>query len=475
MYNISVDDVKNAYQGLTETTFSRGKSIRIPVFNNSAGLSGNNKSNLKKEYKVQKGETLYSIGKLHNVSVEALLSANSFLKDGGLKDGMVIEIPEKQIENIKAVNTVQGQGNLKKFDAPYAYKGETVRIGILLPFLDDKGSIQKEKIVEYYEGFLLAVKALKEKGLNADIYAFDIGTEKTTKKLESLLGTNEMEGLHLIIGGVSKQQIDILSKFSKRTGIKYVVPFGSTNDIYSTPTLFQMTSSHSSLYPKAIAAFKGQFRNYNIIFVSEAGSNNDKSDFVNELKKDLTKSGIQFKTTASSSSLLTDIRKVADASKKNILVPTSSSEMTLRRVIAAINSMTTESVELFGYPEWQVYTQHTTSLHKYGAYIYSIFFLDEQQRQVQDFTNEYKRWYNKNLINSYPKYGFLGYDTGLSFLTALNNYGSSFDTNISNITPPTLQSAIYFEKVNNGGFVNNGLYLIHYKDGSGIEKIDVSK
>lgn len=477
MYKISVDDIKDANPGLTESTFSIGKTIKIPVFNglpSSGSLPESNTFRPDSEYKVQKGETLYSIGKANNTTVEALLNANPSLKNGGLRDGMTIIIPRAQATNTN--NVSRAEYIPTSIETPAASKGETVRVGILLPFTDNSGSIAKEKLAEYYEGFLLAVKEMKSKGLNAEIYTFDTGSEKNTKRLESLMETNEMNSLHLIIGGVSKQQIDALIKFSKKTGIKYVIPFGSSNEINNDPLLFQMTSSHSSLYPEVTSAFVKRFSNYNIIFVSEAGSNNDKMDFVNALKKNLSKSAIQSKTITNSSNLLNDLKAELDATRQNIIVPTSSTEVTLRRITASADLITENSITLFGYPEWQTYSGQEENLHKYNSYIYSIFFLDEEQSGVKDFASQYKQWYNKNLINSFPKWGYLGYDTGLYFLTALKQYGSSFDNSISRINVPTLQSSISFEKINdkNGGFVNNGIYFIRYKENLGLEKINIT-
>lgn len=474
MYKITEQDIKDANPGLSESNFRAGQRIKIPqlesnaVSYNEISSSANNGKNL---YQVRKGETLYSIGKAHNVSVNDLLNANTGLRESGLKDGMSIVIPEK---NSQKIDTGNAQIVTIDSEVPYAPKGDVVRVGILLPFLDSKGSIAQEKLAEYYEGFLLAVKNLKNKGLNAEIYTFDIGSEKNTKKLESLLGTTEINSLHLIIGGVSKQQIDVLTKFSKETGIKYVMPFGSTSQMRTSPTLFQVTSSHSSLYPEIVEAFKKQYQGYNIIFVSEAGTNNNESKFVAELKKGLSASDIQFKTTASSSSLTNDINKALNTSGKNVLIPTSSSELTLRRIISAINTVNGD-ITLFGYPEWQIYSQHQTVLHKYNSHIFSIYFVDENQREVQNFTSEFKKWYNKELINSFPKYAYLGYDAGLYFLTALNKYGSSFENEASRIKVATAQSAIHFERDGEqGGYINRGLYFIHYKTNSDIEKIDIS-
>ncbi|MDR1090068.1 MAG: LysM peptidoglycan-binding domain-containing protein [Prevotella sp.] len=468
MYNISVDDIKDANQGLNESSFKTGKTIKIPAFGAAANAPATTSAST---YNVQKGETLYSIGKKHNVSVEALLASNPSVKDSGLKEGTTLNIPVKTslpaYDNRRPVKPEAATESVSK--------GETVRIGIFFSFTDTGSSIQKDKLAEYYEGFLLALRDLKAKGLNAEVYTFDTGPEKSTKRLESLFGTNEVKSLNLMIGGVSGQQIEAMSKFSKKTGIRYVIPFGSTNSIESDPGLFQMTTSHSNLYPEIIPAFVKKFSGYNIIFISETGSN-DKADFVAELKKGLSKSNFQFKTITGSENLLENIN-INLSPGKNILVPASSSEAALRKVLATMELLSASSVSLFGYPEWQAYTQHTEALHKFDSYIYSIFFLDEEQKEVQDVASQYKSWYGKNMINSFPKWGYLGYDAGLFFLTALKQYGSEFESDLTKIKVQTLQSAINFKHTNGkgGGYINNGLYFVHYKTNSSIEKVDISK
>jgi LysM repeat protein len=464
MYYISVDDIKDANPGLNENSFNIGKIIKIPRFGNA---TGNTLSTTVSEYRVQKGETLYSIGRRHEVSVESLLAVNSSVKETGLKEGMVLNIPGRSTS--QTVNYIP----VEQTYSTSVSKGETVRVGVLFSFTDDNSSIQKDKLAEYYEGFLLAVRDLKAKGLNAEIYTFDIGQEKNTKKLENLLGTNEMKNLDLIIGGVSKQQIDMLSGFSRKTGIKYVIPFGSISSNDSESAIFQMTTSHSSLYAEVVNAFIKKFGAYNIIFVSETGSDNDKSDFISELKKGLSKAKIEFKTITNSDDLPGSL-KANLGSDKNILIPTSSSEITLRKLATTVGTLSSSPVSLFGYPEWQAYTQHTASLHKFDSYIYSIFFLDERQKEVQNISAQYKLWYNRDMINSFPRWAYLGYDTGLYFLTALKQYGSGFDPNIGRLKVSTLQSAVDFDKEKKG-YINNGLYLVHYKTDSSIEKTDISR
>jgi len=477
MYSVSEDEVKKANPGLSETTFSKGKTIKIPKFSSAAGNNASYTNEISGAYRVRKSETLYSIGKAHNVSVEALLNANPNLKQGGLKEGTYIIIPavSSPRPSTTPVATTPVE-TVAVTETPYAPKGETVKVGILFPFLDNKGTVNKDKLVEYYEGFLLAVKDLKSKGLNAEIYTFDIGAEKNSKKLQSLLGTNELKNLHLIIGGVSDQQIDALTKFSKETGIKYVIPFGSVKAATSSPTIFQMTSSHSALYPEITDAFIKKYGGYNIIFVSEVGSNRDKLDFTDALKRKLTELSLESKSVNYSSNLVADIKAVASTSGKNVLIPLSSSEATLKKIIAAANSLDMDNITLFGYPEWQIYGQQAENLHKYEACLYSIFFLNEKQSSAQKFAEDYKKWYNKKLINSFPKYGYLGYDTGLYFLTVLNRFGSDFAPEATEFHVPTLQSAVSFNQLDGkGAFINKGVYFVNYKKNSDIEKNDIGK
>src|SRR5690606_3901205 len=105
---------------------------------------------------------------------------------------------------------------------------DVIKVGLLLPFLDETGGAHF-RLQEYYEGFLLAVDELKNKGIDLELYVFEIGKGNDTKKLVSLLETLEMQSLNLIIGGVNDAQIKTLSDFSKAKNIKYVVPFSQSN------------------------------------------------------------------------------------------------------------------------------------------------------------------------------------------------------------------------------------------------------
>lgn len=368
------------------------------------------------------------------------------------------------------------QGNNTSYSLP---EDGVVRVALLLPFLQGSKNVPADRIIEYYEGFLLAVQELKEKGLNAEIYTFDIDADDDTQRLESILSTNELNNLNLIIGGVSEKQVQLISDFSRQTGVKHVVPFSNKDTgVEDNINMFQVANSPTNLFPKIIQGFTITFADANIIFLDELASDRNKAKFVEDLQNGLKEANIAYHTAPSSASIIDDLNTVIDRSKQNIIVPTSSSEGTLTRILDAMPIITKNQarVSLFGYPEWQAYVNQAIKMHQFNSYMYSMFYLDVNQPEALAFAGKYRTWYNKSFIPSIPKYAHMGYDTGLVFLSAAKKYGSDFASRIKDIKINTLQSALYFEPVSfEAGYINTGVYFINLRPNGTVVKTDISK
>lgn len=478
LYNMSIEDILDANKDLTSENFKIGRVIKVPTVSKKAQQSTANNNNAAKTpaatnsntnkfttHTVIAKETLYSISGRYNISVEDLVEANPSIKTHGLQKNMTLSIP---LDKVNTGNQTIAQNR-------------TIKVGLLLPFLEKQES-QKDRFVEYYEGFLLAVEELKARGFSAEVYAFDIRKGNNTKKLVSLLDTYEMKNLDMIIGGVTEDEISIISDFTQSRGIKYVVPFPIKNySIQKDEKAFYASSPVSDLNTKAARNFCRLFKDYNIIIVSDNGSQNDKHSFISALKTDLINAGITSQTIPNTNNLEATLKAAINPSKRNIIVPSSGSLAALSKIIPALREIKEQSPELvtnlFGYPDWQAYsTQYLTDFFKFETYIYTPFYVENNDPKVQQFTEKFKNWYGKSLMNTFPKYGLLGYDTGIYFMSALGTYGKSFENNLSQIYMPGIQSAFNFEKVaGKNGYTNNGLYFVHYKPDMTIEKIDYSK
>lgn len=483
-YSLTPEDIIAANTGLSINTFQIGKTIRIPFFESNETFSSYEGPVVveQKRHKVKRGETLYSIAQQYEVSVDDIKKQNPSVSSSDLNTNSELTIPVKKVDRElarqDAVN--ESRANVLLSQRKKTDKINVMQVGLLMPFLE-KNDGQPVRIQEYYEGFLMAVDKLKKQGANLELYVFDIGTEKNTKKLESLLTTMEIQNLDLIVGGVSDNQIKILSDFSKSKNIKYVIPFSSKNtEVLNNGNVFQVNTPQAQLYTKASQVFVNKFNKSNIVFLA-TGENDKKDDLITIMKNDLKIKSIPFQSVLISESMSESMLPILDTTKRNILIPASGDIGILGQVFEALNELKETNpeidIDLFGYPEWQTYEQnYLKDYHNHGTYLYSSFYVDKNALETEEFERDFKKWYKRDLQKTYPQYAMLGYDTGLYFLTALYKYGRNFETNINALKVNTTQFAFDFERANNwGGFINTGMYLVNYNTDSTITKSNMSR
>lgn len=476
-YKLKPEDVMRANPGLTVETFQIGRTIRIPFFESYEMVTpyDNQTSNI--VHQVKRGETLYSIAKKYNVSVAAIKQQNPMLSNG-LKTNMELIVPVRREEMERESRTVEDEVNRLLSQERPSRRVDVIKVALLLPFLDHTGGGHL-RLQEYYEGFLLAVEQLKNAGVDLELYVFEIGKGDNTRKLESLLGTLEMQSLHLIVGGVNDAQIKVISDFSKAYNVKYVVPFSQSNgEVLNNGHVFQVNPLSSAVDTKAAAQFVKTFRDANVIFVR--GGRNDKAAFIATLQRSMQQHNQPYQRMDGLDSFNSAIIPLLSSNRENVIVPASGDSNTLRQIITALKMFPEDSddyaISLFGHPEWQTYANFYGDYHLFNTYIYTPFFVDENERQTRLFRDNFHRWYSRNLMDTHPSYGLWGYDTALFFLTALKRYGSAFEQHIADVRVNTLQFAFTFERMNNwGGFVNNGLFLVHYDRNGQIIKTDISR
>lgn len=483
-YSLTPENIIAANPGLSVQTFQIGKTLRIPFFESNETFTSYAGPVVveQQQHKVKRGETLFSISQMYDVSVDELKRENPSIKTNELGTNSVLMIPVKKYNSELARQDAvyESQANVLLSQRKIFEKVNVMQVGLLMPFLE-KNDAQKIRIQEYYEGFLLAVEKLKKEGVNLELYVFDIGTDSNTKKLESLLTTMEIQNLDLVIGGVSDKQIKILSDFSKSKNIKYVIPFSSKNtEVLNNGNIFQVNTPQTKLYSKASQVFVDKFSIANIIFL-ETNEDHEKDSLMAIMKKDLNSRSIPYKSIVISESMDRELTPLLDASKDNILIPSSGNIGVLGEVLSTLNGLrelnSEYNIHMFGYPEWQTYEyNYLKDYHNHGTYIYTSFYVDNDASDTVDFRDGFKKWYKKDLQKTYPQYAMLGYDTGLYFLTALHKYGRNFETKLNSMYVDTTQFAFNFERANNwSGFINTGLYLIHYDTNSRIIKSNKSR
>ena len=346
----------------------------------------------------------------------------------------------------------------------------TIKAAILLPFIQDK------RMVEYYEGFLMAVDSLKRTGISIELYAYNCGEDKAS--LNSILAKDEMKKMNIIFGPSQSQHTKTLAEFAKKHDIRMIIPFSSKEDeVFNNPFIYQINTPQSYLYSEVYEHFTRQFPDANVIILEAANTDKDKIEFIKGLKQELKNKGIPVKTlqeTATAEMLKNALRN----DKENIFIPTSDSDVTLIKIIPQLTLVKRENPEipfhLFGYPKWQTYTKnHLDSFFELDTYFYSSFYTNNLLPAAINFIKAYHKWYSKDMVINYPQYGMLGFDTGFFFLKGLSKYGSELEKNLSNMDLTPIQTGFKFQRVNNwGGFINKKVFFVHFTKDYELVKLD---
>jgi LysM repeat protein len=489
IYNVSANSILDANPGLSAENFRIGQVVRIPNAQVAAAATSQSrqkteqkttsnvgetvKSRCREMHTVKRKETIYSVSKEYGITEQELIAANPELKDG-MKRGQLLCIPYPTTNRSKTQSgssVPTSDGELFRAGEKSVRKYATIKAALLLPFSTDK------RMTEYYEGFLMAVDSLKRSGVSMDIHVHNL--DDNTSTLNRLLANEEMKNMNVIFGPAQAKHTQQLAKFAKQNNITLVIPFSSKEDVVlNTPNVYQINTPQSYLYSEVNEHFTRQFPDANVIFLDAGTGPKVKTDFVEGLKVELSNKGISYKALPETSSV-DGLKAALKAGKKNVFIPTSSSDVSLIKIIPQLTMLVREnpdiSIQMFGYPEWQTYTKdRLENFFELDTYFYSSFYTNNLLQAAVDFTKSYRRWYKKDMENSYPKYGMLGFDTGYFFLKGLSLYGSRLDDNLnrmSYIRP--IQTGFKFQRANNwGGFINKKVFFVHFTKEFELVKLD---
>ncbi|KAA6342315.1 putative sporulation-specific glycosylase YdhD [termite gut metagenome] len=498
IYQISSKAILDANPGLSINNFQTGKVIIIPFSPTNKNLETTPiqttprreqtdifsppppaavLSRCRQMHRVTKRkETIYDISKEYGISIEELTAVNPDLEDESiLEKGDFICIPyppsplsqtvskEKSMES-GIVSTTKEQ-LFNENDTKKEAVG-TLKAAIILPFTEIES---RSRMVEYYEGFLLAVDSLKRTGLSVELYVYDSG--ESNASISFLLKQKEMVEMDVIFGPLFSIHIKPLADFALANKIRLVIPFTSkTNEVFNNPYIYQINTPQSYLYSEIYEHFADEFKDANVVIwnVTEQPENDREDEFLNEIKTYLTYEKSFTVQTLNVTKNTNVIKDAFSPTKTNILIPASNSNITLIKLFplltATFGKAREVDIRLFGYPEWQTYVKdYIDEYFEWDTYFYSSFYTNHLTPETVKFTENYRKWYSKDMVNTYPKYGILGYDTGFYFLKGLFTYGSEFENNLSNVAFTPLQIGFKFHRVNNwGGFINKNTFFVHF-------------
>jgi LysM repeat protein len=472
-YGVKTDDLIAANPG-TENGIVKGQKIIIPITEvatiPSQNIPQKTETSLVAPLKITftdstiqhvvlDHETLYSVSKRFMVSIDDLKAINN-LKSSKIKPGDTLLIPVKKekIEPVKIraldklipTNPVD---TLLYFPVKKNYK-----VAIILPFNLEKSPGYSENVsdlaTEFYMGAKLALDSLDAMGFKCEVQVLD-GKNDTTS-LKKVLKKLEAQTIDLIIGPLFADHIDIVAKWCKLNGTRFVVPVGlNTSSLKANPFVYAAVPSDATLMT-GLANYTLRTRNKSQIILIKPPSAKDlplydafRNEFLtgkfNGLRPKLVEATVENFTTF--------IKKGSDVI---VVIPSNEKVPAIKfmnALNAAENKLTSSTIHVFGTKEWLGFEEiKPTFKNKYDFHCANTNDFNYTYEETERLHYKYRSNYNADM----SKFAVQGYDVVFYFCSQL----------LMRTTPETMVMNRFNmrRKGQGNGYENSTSFIINHKD-----------
>ena len=430
----------------------------------------------KRTHVVQRKETLYSISRQYDISVEELTRANNITS---IKVGqeLIIPMPQKQEQtettieepSIKVVENptmAVKKGDLDLINNPQPVKPaaqnpNALRIAVLLPFMLETPYIDASVnyFWDFYRGILLGLNEVKKSGISVDLYTFDI--EKNQGTLDSVLRLPVLKTMDLIIGPAYSNQVAAVSRFSRDNRIHMVVPFTSKIELDdSHEFLLQFNPSQDVLLPLVAQTMVDRFSSSNFIIARFTGKQDKANALADEVIKALAAKRKTYREFQLSTSNVDTLKTLAGRNKTLLFLATTRLDV-VSSLLPQIETLGLPALQIWGFEDWKQWV----NFHE-GTYYYSLF----KKKDTSAYQANYKKWYGELSPINIPMYDLIGYDLINYTTAALKAKRKNMSAAFGNVECDLLQSEFKFQKVKSGThWMNMSWSLFGYYNGKVTE------
>ncbi|HBI80361.1 MAG TPA: hypothetical protein DDY04_00025 [Bacteroidales bacterium] len=495
MYNVSIDDIirlnPDAKDGLKYS-----QTLRIPK--KPIAEIGQQPAVDSVEFilhQVQPREGLFAISRKYGVSPKEIEYYNYDLVKDGLKLGTTLRIPKVKLqpvdESIIADSLLtDAPAKVSPCDNAYTYDGHPFNVTLLLPFTqtgnqspytlvddidtsdvqDPTGQLSQitQVSLEFYEGFLLALDTLKRMGISVNLNVFD--TKRSQHEVSKILDSKSIEVSELMVGPFIFDEIKPVAQFAAKNNINFVSPIYSNKEglvakenVISVSQTFQnqleIFVSNLTVYPE---------KNYLVIYDSTAwyspGLKHFDSLLTLKFRADSVPISTYYHKTAAykSADVQEQLLKMLKHDTINVIIVPSDDEPFIAEILGnlyAVKSYYNLNTEVFGPSRWRKLKNIPPDyLFALNTHIFSPFFIDYSQKDVQGFIERYREQFRSEP----SQFSFLGYDIAFYFISALKEFGPNFTQCLPTYTMKTLQTRFQFILTKEGYMLNSNQYMVKY-------------
>lgn len=496
-YGVPQKDIMAINPEIEDEGIKEGQVIKIPIkeikLENNPNLELPKETNKYKTHLVKQGETLYSLSKLYQVSIDSIQLVNNGLSEG-LKLGETINIPilEKRINNTgfvknTLIHSVVDTLNIELQVLDTISKKNSYKISLLLPFyveeneeIAEKSSVLDEKkiypksrfAVEFYQGMVLALDSLSNEKVKFELSVYDTKGQDSLA-IVKLLQKPELAESDLIVGPLYFSNFEMVADYANHQQIPIVSPVKQNNKILlGNPFVYKIVPSKLSLVDNLTKLAIDSFSNANLIAVEHQYSKE------NQLAEHFAKQYNQLIINKQDTFLYSTVKKISISRadelipqlKKNMnnvfFVPSTNSTFVTNLFSSLSNVLHTNNykdyqITLIGLEEWASFENiDLVYFDLLNVHIPVQQYINYNDEVAQNVISKYYQ-----LTETYPtNTSFLGYDVGIYFGNQLITKGSTFYMFQPEVTNGISFGLNFYKTGVESGFENTNTSIINYQN-----------
>ncbi len=426
-------------------------NIKIPKNTENTTTKNITDTTKYKYHTVIKHETLYSLSKLYNISIDSIKIFNPEIKTKGLKTGMILKLPKKNKTlrfNYYLADSVTLDSSLftKHTDTVKCDINQPIDVSrivnaaILLPFSLDAKTKYNEKeeqkkvnylpkpkpFVEFYQGILASLDSLNKLGININLYTYD--TKNDTAEIKKILNKLQEKNINFIIGPAFNSNIRIVAKFAEQKNIPLISPFSIiSKKTYTSKNLIQINPD-VNLQINSFINNIPDTANYKYIIIYD--DTTKEKPVINKYKKFLYSN---YSDSLGNNVLISEVifenhkkslDKFFSVGKNNLIIIPSKNLAFVYDVITRLNLLYEDykNIYLFGFPYWKNYKDLDYQyLHRLNYQTLNMQHIDYDSSYIKIFIKDFY-----NIFKAEPsKFSFLGYDIFKYFSISYAKFGDN--------------------------------------------------
>lgn len=374
-------------------------------------------------YQVERSIGLYRVGVNFNVPQSEIIRLNPQLRERGLHFDEIILIPTgRKVEAKKAVveevketvvpkdtivpaetvvptdTIVVPTDTVIPADTIIVPDGRRViELALMLPFESQqtKRSGNAERMMEFYEGALLALHDLQNDSILYRLRVYD--TERSERKVQELCDSTELDSVKAILGLVYPIQITRMAAWCEAHQVPLFLPFSDDVNLKNHPQIHQFNSPDADEV-EALAQWIAQREDRHCVFVDTKEA--DMIPSMRLLRKKLKAQEIPYSSLALHDLLNDSVGYAVDSFQENIFILHSDRYQHVRMALPHITKIQVAKLLVSQYA-WQ---RENINMHQ----VYTSKFVTDTD--LTEYDRLWEDTYTNTHVSDMPRYDLLGYD-----------------------------------------------------------------